>query len=113
LLKKILPLLICIVSANTFAQSSLKVIGTQLADSSGQPTILRGISFGWHNFHPRFYNHSVVHWLHKDWHCNVVRAALGIEPKNRIKKTLNGVCKKYSKYLNIIYELYNEPDYET
>ena len=30
-------------------------------------------------FWPRFYNEKAVKWLKKDWHCNVVRAAMGIE----------------------------------
>jgi endoglucanase len=40
------------------------------------------MSFGWHNWWPRFYNASAVSWLKKDWGCNVVRAAMGVEPDN-------------------------------
>lgn len=60
----------------------LSVKGTQLVDTNNTPVVLRGMSFGWHNFWPRFYNAGAVEWLHKDWGCNVVRAALGVEPKN-------------------------------
>lgn len=42
--------------------------------------MLRGMSFGWHNWWPRFYNAGAVSWLKKDWGCNVVRAAMGVEP---------------------------------
>lgn len=35
---------------------ALQVRGTQLCDSKGKPVVLRGMSFGWHNFWPRFYN---------------------------------------------------------
>ncbi|MBC6491415.1 glycoside hydrolase family 5 protein [Flavihumibacter stibioxidans] len=59
---------------------SLKVKGTRLVDQRGQPVMLRGMSFGWHNFWPRFYTAGVVSWLHRDWKINVVRAAMGIEP---------------------------------
>ena len=59
---------------------ALQVKGTQLCDAKGDALLLRGVSFGWHNFWPRFYNKSAVSWLYKDWNCSVVRAAMGIEP---------------------------------
>lgn len=131
---------------------ALHVSGTQLVDSKIQPVVLRGMSFGWSCFHPRFYTAGAVHTLATDWQCNVIRAALGVEPKNgykedsatQIKLIRNVVeaCIKegiyviidwhshninlkeakvffttmatdYGKYPNIIYELYNEPDYES
>ena len=60
----------------------LQVDAGQLKDSKGRPVILRGMSFGWHNWWPRFYNPGAVHWLAKDWKCTVVRAAMGIEPND-------------------------------
>jgi len=59
---------------------ALHVKGTQLTDAHQQPVVLRGMSFGWHCFWPRFYNEGAVNWLTNDWGCNVVRAAMGIEP---------------------------------
>ncbi len=131
----------------------LRVIGTQLSTSAGQPVVLRGMSFGWHNLWPRFYNAGAVHQLVKDWHCNVVRAAMGIQlndsgylknpvfSKDHIRAVINAaiaegiyvivdwhdhnlhpaqattffneISSEYAGYPNIIYELYNEPDYET
>ncbi len=130
----------------------LKVTGTQLTSSKGEPVVLRGMSFGWSCFHPRFYTAGAVATLHKDWGCTVVRAAMGIEPKNGYKedsatsiklvrtvveaaikegiyviidwhshninlKEANAFFKTmaadYGKYPNVIYELFNEPDYET
>ena len=65
----------------------LRVEGTQLKDEQGKPVVLRGMSFGWHNWWPRFYTAGVVQWLHKDWGCTVIRAAMGIEPeRGYIKK---------------------------
>jgi endoglucanase len=61
---------------------NLRVDGTALVDKKGNPVVLRGMSFGWHNFWPRFYNAGAVKWLHRDWQCTVVRAAMGVEPKN-------------------------------
>lgn len=83
----------------------LKVNGTQLVDKNGKAVVLRGMSFGWHNFHPRFYNADAVKWLHKDWGCSVVRAAIGVEPKNgylekpdwskeKLKAVIDGAIKQ-------------------
>lgn len=58
----------------------LKVVGTQLMDEHNQPMVLNGMSFGWSCFHPRFYTAGAVKELYKEWNCNVVRAAMGIEP---------------------------------
>lgn len=130
----------------------LQVKGTQLCDAKGNPVVLRGMSLGWHNFWPRFYNPSAVQWLAKDWDCSVVRAAMGVEPKagykedsagsvQKIKAVIDGaiqagiyviidwhshninlpeaktffaqMAQQYGKYPNVIYELYNEPDYES
>lgn len=58
----------------------LQVVGTQLQDEHGQPVVLRGMSFGWHNFWPQYYNAGTVKWLHQDWNCTVLRAAMGVDP---------------------------------
>ncbi len=55
----------------------LQVNGSQLCDKNGNPVILRGVSLGWHNLWPRFYNKQVVGTLKNDWHCTVIRAAIG------------------------------------
>lgn len=72
----------------------LKVVGTQLTDANNKPVILRGMSFGWHNWWPRFYNKEAVNWLAKDWNCNVVRAAMGIEPDGAYMKDKKGATEK-------------------
>lgn len=131
----------------------LSVQGTQLVDKNNNPIVLRGLSFGWHSLWPRFYNEKAVSWLKKDFNCNVVRAAMGVElgdlsyinnpqfSKEKVEAVVNGaiksdiyviidwhshnvnlkeakvffaeMSKKYAKYPNIIYEVFNEPDYET
>lgn len=60
----------------------LHVSQTQLKDEHNRDVILRGMSLGWSTFHPRFYNAAAVDWLVKDWGINVIRAAMGIEPRN-------------------------------
>ena len=58
----------------------LKVEGTRLLDQNNHPYALRGMSFGWSCFWPRFFNAGTVDWLYKDWNCSVLRAAMGVEP---------------------------------
>ncbi len=130
----------------------LKVDGVYLKDEHNNNVVLRGMSFGWHNWHSRFYNAGAVKWLHDDWQCSVVRAAMGVEPKGayldkaewskeKIRAVIDGAIKEgiyviidfhshnikleeakkfftemattYGKAPNIIYEIFNEPDYET
>ena len=64
----------------------LKVLGTNLVDAKGRPVVLHGMSFGWHNWWPRFYNPGAVHELVTAWNCTVVRAAMGIEPADGFLK---------------------------
>ena len=144
-------------TANAYAQpvkihGPLKVTGTQLTDQNNQPVVLNGVSLGWSCFHPRFYTSATTKWLHKDWKCSVIRAAMGIEPdrgylkdsaKNMqlIKTVVDAAIEEgiyviidwhshnlnlkeaksffatmattYGSKPNIIYEIVNEPDYET
>ena len=65
---------------------ALQVKGTRLIDQNGKPVALHGMSFGWSCFHPRFYTAGTVHTLVHDWHCSVVRAALGIELEGGYKQ---------------------------
>ena len=73
-------------TAGKTTYGALKVNGINLVDSHNKPVVLRGMSFGWSCFHPRFYTAGAVNTLVKDWHCNVIRAALGVEPKNGYKE---------------------------
>lgn len=74
-------LLSCSMSNAQFVKKhgQLSVKGTQLVDKGQNPIVLRGMSFGWHSIWPRFYNAGAVNWLKKDFKCNIVRAAMGIE----------------------------------
>ncbi len=65
----------------------LSVKGTQLMDEHGNPIQLVGVSYGWHNWWPRFYNKETVKWLADDWGCTVVRAAMGVEPDKGYMKS--------------------------
>jgi len=75
-----------LISLNLQAQpvkkhGNLSVKGTRLTDEHGNATVLNGISYGWHNWWPQFYNKESVKWLANDWKCSAVRAAMGVEPK--------------------------------
>lgn len=57
----------------------LRVEGTQLVNSKGQPVQLRGVSFGWHCLWPQFYNTSAVDYLAKKWNVDIVRCSIGLD----------------------------------
>lgn len=57
----------------------LKVSGTQLCFADGTPATFRGVSFGWHNLWPRFYNKGAVKTLKDTWGVPIVRAAIGAD----------------------------------
>lgn len=75
-------LLGCGSSANstTEDEARLSVEGIFLMNGKGEKVVLKGVSFGWHNWWPRFYNASAVKILKEDWGCTLVRAAMGVEP---------------------------------
>ena len=88
-LRKILLPATIIVAAIVFANAQpvkengkLAVKGTFLVNEKGKEIVLRGVSYGWHNWWPRFYNKESVKWLAGDWKCAVVRAAMGVGPKD-------------------------------
>lgn len=76
----------CVCAQPVKEHGQLKVDGVALKDAKGNKVTLRGMSFGWHNFWPRFYTAGAVSWLKKDWNCSVIRAAMGIEPKDGYKE---------------------------
>ena len=57
----------------------LKVSGRYLSNSNNDTIMLRGLSFGWSTWWPRFWNTSCVSWLATDWRVDVVRASMGID----------------------------------
>jgi len=69
-----------IVGGSVTQNGFLSVNGTALVNQQGKGVVLHGISFGWHNWWPRFYNENTVTWLKQDWKCSVLRAAIGVEP---------------------------------
>ena len=78
----------------------LKVQGTNLVDSKGNRAALHGMSLGWHNWWPRFYNAGAVHELVNKWHTTVIRAAMGIEPNGGYLKDPEGSVKLIKEVIN-------------
>lgn len=66
-------------SAEAPALSPLHVEGTALVDEAGEPVLFHGVSLGWHNLWPRFYNADCIKSLHSDWGVRIVRAAIGAD----------------------------------
>ncbi|MBN1781881.1 glycoside hydrolase family 5 protein [bacterium] len=132
---------------------ALAVSGTQLVDMHGDSVVLRGVSLGWHNWWPQYWNADVVKWLKEDWKITVLRAAMGIghtegylnkprESAALLKKVVDACIAQgiyviidwhdhdaqnhqeaaiaffremagtYGHTPNVIYEIYNEPDFE-
>lgn len=56
----------------------LKVSGLAL-EAGGAPVVFRGVSFGWHNLWPRFYNSEAVCNLKSDWGSPIFRASIGAD----------------------------------
>ena len=78
----ILIITVCFLNAQPVkTHGKLSVKGTFLVNEKGEKIVLRGVSYGWHNWWPRFYNKESVKWLADDWNCTVVRAAMGVGPR--------------------------------
>jgi nicotinamidase-related amidase len=57
---------------------TLKVEGLTLC-ADGEPVVFKGVSLGWHNIWPWFYNSGTVKSLHDDWGVEIFRAAIGAD----------------------------------
>jgi len=93
-------LMVSMSKADLYAQmvkqhGRLHVDGTKLVDQNNQTLVLRGMSFGWHNLWPRFYNAGAVKWLKKDWGVTVLRAAMGVELNDSGYKKCPAWSKKH------------------
>ncbi len=121
--KLFLATIVCILHLSISAQpvkqhGQLKVNGVQLMDAGGNPVALHGMSFGWHNLWPRFYNKKAVHELVTKWNCTVIRASMGIELNDsgylkkpeesvRLMKNVIDACIKEGVYVIIDWHDHN------
>lgn len=58
----------------------LSVNDGSLKNEHGETVVLKGVSYGWHNWWSRFYNASTVKKFAHEWEGSVVRAAIGVDP---------------------------------
>ena len=56
----------------------LQVEGTVLY-AGDEPFCARGVSFGWHNIWPRFYNEAAAEKIVSVWGAPILRAAIGVD----------------------------------
>lgn len=68
----------CLIAQPVLENGKLQVEGAQLLNEHGNSVVLRGVSYGWHNWWPRFYNSGTVNTFAQEWKVSVVRAAMGI-----------------------------------
>lgn len=88
---------------NKTAVPALKVGGVYLyQEGNAEPLVWRGLSLGWHNLWPRFYNKEAVGVLARDWGCPVVRAAIGADDLEELSP-LNGYIHDPQKALECLY----------
>ncbi|MDR3036317.1 MAG: cellulase family glycosylhydrolase [Kitasatospora sp.] len=64
------------------AHGQLHVCGTGLCDVHGAKVQLRGVSSMWLNWETQPYaeNATALAWMRDNWHLQVIRAAMGVEP---------------------------------
>lgn len=75
--------MLAVLSSPIFAQvSPLTVKDSKIIDVRGKAVDLYGISFSWHNWWGQYYVPNMVAQLKNDWHCNLIRASIGVAQSN-------------------------------
>ena len=109
-LRRIICAITAIVTLASCAQQgeavpALRVNGTCLyQEGASEPVVWRGLSFGWHNLWPRFYNKKAVGTLSKEWDCPVFRAAIGADDLQELSP-LGGYISDPKNALKCLYEV--------
>ena len=81
ILLPVMALNVCVVAGQPVERhGQLRVEGADLVDRNGQKVLLKGVSLGWHNWWPQYYNPAVVEYLCRSWRISVIRAAMGVDP---------------------------------
>jgi len=57
----------------------LAVVGNKIVNKYGDQVALKGVSYGWHNWWPQYFNASSVNTFATNWDCSVLRAAMGVD----------------------------------
>lgn len=87
------PTIFTTLNENPPKVAALHVSGSQLLNENGEPVQLRGMSFGWHNWHGQFFNETVVHRLTTEWNISIIRCPMGVGPNNDYLKNPENAYK--------------------
>ncbi|KAL3094058.1 hypothetical protein niasHT_027386 [Heterodera trifolii] len=100
----------------------LRVEGNKLVAENGQPARLIGVSLFWSQYNDTFWNEESIRQLKCNWHVNVIRAPLAVEPKGYLEnperemaklERVIDACSKWNVYLIIDWHLTgNDPHTE-
>lgn len=98
----------------------LQVKKNRIADSSGKPVQVRGMSMYWSQWKEQYWNKDVVNWLVNDWNISVIRLAMAVEkggyllnPDSEIKKvkTLIEAAKASGIYIIVDWHDHNAQEH--
>lgn len=73
----------------------LKVEGKNIVNKNGEIVTLRGMSLFWSQWGSVYYNEKTIGWLHDDWKCTIIRAAMGIENGGYLENKQLELAKLY------------------
>jgi endoglucanase len=81
------------------------VQGNKIVDQHGEIVTLEGMSLFWSQWIDKYYNYDCIRWLRDDWHCDIIRIAMGIsgkggyidDPEDEMKK----VCRVIDGCINL------------
>ena len=95
---------LCMVKGQTVVEryGLIHTDGNQLVDANGEPVALHGMSLFWSQIKGKYYNYDCVKWLRDDWHCSVIRAAMGIETADGLDGYLVNKEEEYNKVITVI-----------
>ena len=114
-LKKVLTILILLVSFGIYEKASavqpnqsdhpktvvemfglIHAKGNQIVDKNENPVALHGMSLFWSQSIGKYYNEKCIDWLYNDFHCTVVRAAMGIEGGGYLNNPETEIAKVFT-----------------
>ncbi len=73
----------------------IHVKGNQIVDKNENPVALHGMSLFWSQWGGKFYNEKCIDWLYNDFHCTIIRAAMGIDAGGYLKDPETEIMKVF------------------
>ncbi len=83
-MKRLLPFLLLLTISYLKAETpvekhgKLHIEGTHILDQNGEIVQFRGMSLFWSQWMDQYYTRSTVKWLARDWQCDIIRIAMGV-----------------------------------